>query len=72
MIGKWHLGHGGEPRPEGFDYWDVVIDQGDYYDPRFLTTDGVRIEEGYATDIITDLAARLARARGDGDDPCAC
>ena len=30
--------------PQGFDYWDVLIDQGEYCDPRFLSADGVRVE----------------------------
>ena len=56
MIGKWHMGHGEGHNPEGFDYWDVVIEQGEYWNPRFLSEDGVRNVQGYATDIITDLA----------------
>jgi arylsulfatase A-like enzyme len=56
MIGKWHLGHGPGHDPEGFDYWDVVPGQGDYWNPTFINPDGRRTVEGYATDIITDLA----------------
>lgn len=56
MIGKWHMGEGPGHDPENFDYWDVVIDQGEYWNPRFLSADGLRTVEGYATDIITDLA----------------
>ena len=56
MIGKWHMGHGGDHDPQGFDYWDVVPGQGDYWDPTFISADGRRVMEGYATDIITDLA----------------
>ena len=26
--------------PQGFDYWDVLIEQGEYLDPRFLSEDG--------------------------------
>jgi arylsulfatase A-like enzyme len=40
MIGKWHLGHGEGHDPQGFDYWDVVIDQGEYWNPRFISEDG--------------------------------
>lgn len=32
MIGKWHL-HG---YPEGFDYWNILNDQGNYYNPQFI------------------------------------
>src|SRR5699024_8321498 len=49
LIGKWHL-HG---YPQGFDYWNIVQDQGHYYNPDFIKMgDTIRIE-GYATDIIT-------------------
>lgn len=53
VTGKWHL-HG---YPEGFDYWKIIVDQGQYYNPDFIeqTGDTVRLE-GYATDIITDDA----------------
>jgi arylsulfatase A-like enzyme len=68
MIGKWHMGHGEGHNPEGFDYWDVVIEQGEYWNPRFLSEDGIRNVEGYATDIITDLATDWVESL-DGDDP---
>lgn len=53
VTGKWHL-HG---YPEGFDYWKIIVDQGQYYNPDFIGQGGdtVRIP-GYATDIITDDA----------------
>src|SRR5699024_6433180 len=28
IIGKWHLGHGGNNNPTGFDYWNILPDQG--------------------------------------------
>jgi arylsulfatase A-like enzyme len=68
MVGKWHMGHGGAADPQGFDYWDVLPGQGDYWDPTFITADGRRTVEGYATDIITDLAIDWVE-RLDGDDP---
>ncbi|WP_053989862.1 sulfatase [Mangrovimonas sp. TPBH4] len=56
VIGKWHL-HG---NPEGFDYWNILTDQGNYYNPDFISVnkntkrvDTTRIQ-GYATDIITE------------------
>ena len=52
MIGKWHL----VSEPTGFDYWDILIGQGDYYNPKFIKN-GERVQrEGYATNIVTDLA----------------
>ncbi len=52
MIGKWHL----SSDPQGFDYWDVLPGQGDYYNPRLKTEKGFRQVQGYCTDIVTDLA----------------
>lgn len=52
IVGKWHL----KSEPTGFDYWKVLPDQGHYYDPIFRTPDGIVQEEGYITDITTDLA----------------
>ncbi|MGB0111940.1 MAG: sulfatase-like hydrolase/transferase, partial [Ilumatobacteraceae bacterium] len=68
MIGKWHMGHGDGHDPEGFDYWDVVPGQGKYWDPTFISPEGRRTVEGYATDIITDLAIDWVESL-EGDDP---
>nr|WP_205856273.1 sulfatase [Phytoactinopolyspora endophytica] len=56
LFGKWHLGHGGVHDPRGFDEWEVLPDQGDYHDPEMISPAGRHVREGYATDIITDLA----------------
>jgi arylsulfatase A-like enzyme len=68
MVGKWHMGDGEGHDPEGFDYWDVLIEQGEYHDPQFLSADGLRQVEGYATDLITDLALDWLDSL-EGDDP---
>ncbi len=68
IVGKWHLGSGEGHDPEGFDYWDVLIEQGEYVDPQFLSADGLRVEKGYVTDVITDLALRWLDSL-DGDAP---
>jgi arylsulfatase A-like enzyme len=68
MIGKWHMGDGEGHNPEDFDYWDVVIEQGEYWNPQFLSKDGLRTVEGYATDIITDLALNWVESL-EGNDP---
>lgn len=68
IVGKWHMGDGEGHDPENFDYWDVLIDQGEYHNPRFLSKDGVRVVDGYATDIITDLATEWVEQL-DGDAP---
>ena len=52
VVGKWHLASD----PTGFNYWDILIGQGEYYDPYFIRN-GERIQrEGYATNITTDVA----------------
>lgn len=71
MIGKWHMGHGAGHDPVGFDYWDVLVGsggQGEYWNPLFLSAGGKRVVQGYATDIITDLALRWVESL-DGADP---
>ena len=64
MIGKWHL----SSDPQGFDYWDVLPGQGDYYNPRLKSATGVRQVQGYCTDIVTDLALDWLKNR-DRDRP---
>ena len=65
VLGKWHLKT--LPNADAFDHFEVVNDQGDYYNPLFMRPrDTVRVE-GYATEIITDRAlqwiARRDRSR---------
>ncbi|MCU0866966.1 MAG: sulfatase [Planctomycetes bacterium] len=52
IVGKWHL----DSAPTGFDYWEVLPDQGQYYNPDFLTAAGRVRREGHATDVTTALA----------------
>ncbi len=65
MIGKWHL----KSQPQGFDYWDVLPGQGDYYNPVLLNEQGKRTVEGYCTDIVTDLALDWLKQNGKNDRP---
>ena len=65
MIGKWHLG----TDPQGFDHWQVLPGQGDYYNPFFKTPKGrVRIN-GYCTDIVTDLSLKWLKQQRDKSKP---
>jgi len=68
IIGKWHL----VSLPTGFDYWNIVPEQGDYYNPDFITmqNDTVR-EEGYITNIITDKSINWLRNQRDKSKPFA-
>lgn len=68
IVGKWHMGDGEGHNPQGFDYWDVLIDQGEYYDPQLLSEDGLRTVDGYTTDILTDLALNWVEGL-DGENP---
>lgn len=55
IVGKWHL----QVEPKGFDYYKILRNQGDYYNPEFATkeTNGEYVrEEGYATTLTTDYA----------------
>ena len=53
LIGKWHL----VSTPTGFDHWEILPAQGDYYNPQFIHMDGTRaVDSGYVTRIITDKA----------------
>lgn len=63
MIGKWHLGHGGNADPTGFDYWNVLPEQGDYVDPVFIEMGERKKAAGYATDLITDYSIEWMNGR---------
>ncbi len=68
VIGKWHLGS----PPTGFDHWQVLIDQGPYYNPPMLVRgkgDEPVQHVGYTTEIITDLALEWLRQGRHPDKP---
>lgn len=52
LVGKWHL----ISEPTGFDYWNILIGQGEYYNPFFIDNGEKKQIEGYATTITTDIA----------------
>src|SRR6187455_899652 len=52
VVGKWHL----ISNPQGFDYWNILPGQGEYYNPDFVEN-GVRKKvQGYVTNLTTDFA----------------
>lgn len=59
VVGKWHL----VTKPTGFDYWNILIDQGTYYNPDLVQMGDTIRKEGYTTDIVTDLALQTLDAR---------
>ena len=73
IIGKWHLGT--HMAPQGYNYSEVLIGQGPYYNPPMLRDadgDGQRERVkyiGYTTDIITDLALDWLQKKRDPNKP---
>jgi len=65
MLGKWHL----RTDPQGFDYWEILLGQGTYYNPRMKTVNGIKKHSGYTTDIVTDLALKWLKEGRDKDKP---
>ena len=59
MIGKWHL----HSTPQGFDYWNILIGQGQYYKPIMIEMGDTSEIEGYVTDIVTDIALDKLKKR---------
>lgn len=66
IVGKWHL----HTLPTGFDYWEVLPGQGEYYNPTFINmqNDTVRFE-GYCTDIITEKGLNWLENECDSEKP---
>jgi arylsulfatase A-like enzyme len=59
IVGKWHL----VSTPTGFDHWEILPGQGNYYNPNFITPAGNARRPGYVTDLIGDAAIGFLRAR---------
>jgi arylsulfatase A-like enzyme len=67
VIGKWHL----KTEPTGFDYYNVLPGQGDYFDPVLKEKgkawqegeEGGQIHKGYVTDVITDISLDFLKNR---------
>lgn len=65
IVGKWHL----ESDPTGFDFWEILYGQGQYYNPP-MKKDGKRVvHQGYVTDIITDEALDWLKNKRDASKP---
>jgi arylsulfatase A-like enzyme len=65
LIGKWHL----KTPPSGFDFYQVFPGQGQYYNPDMIVNGDTFRMEGYATDLVTDLAIEQISKRDDRDSP---
>ncbi len=52
-IGKWHL----ESEPQGFNFWQILPNQGQYYNPDFNMMDGSKKRfDGYVSNVIEDVS----------------
>ena len=66
IVGKWHL----ETLPTGFDFWEILPGQGDYYNPNFITQNNDTVHKrGYVTRIITDTSLDWLQNRRDREKP---
>ncbi len=66
IFGKWHL----ESTPQGFDKWEIVPGQGDYYNPRFINMQNdTVVEHGYLTNVITDKSINWMENERDKSKP---
>lgn len=65
LIGKWHL----KSDPTGFDYWNILIGQGPYYNPPMIENGKRKQHTGYTTDIITDITLDWLKNKRDQDKP---
>lgn len=69
VVGKWHM----SCTPKGFDYYHVLNNQGQYYNPTFASTGNYgdyKQEMGYATDLITDHAIEYLDQRDQNKPFC--
>jgi len=66
LIGKWHL----QSTPVGFDHWEILPGQGNYYNPVYKQMDGSRKQfPGFVTDITTDKAIAWLEEQRQKDKP---
>ncbi len=65
IVGKWHLA----TTPTGFDYSEVLIGQGPYYNPPMLKNGQRTKHTGYTTNILTDLALDWLKNQRDQSKP---
>ncbi len=65
VVGKWHLASA----PTGYDYSDVLIGQGPYYNPPMIRNGTTIKHTGYTTDLITDFALDWLKTKRDPNKP---
>jgi arylsulfatase A-like enzyme len=70
IVGKWHLGHGWRYNPRGFDYWCILPNLGEYFNPKMYDNGKSKVFQGYVTDIITDLSLDWLKKRNKSQPFC--
>lgn len=65
IVGKTHLAGS----IQGFDYWETLPGQGNYYQPDFDSKDGRKTYEGYVTDITTEKSLNWLKNERKKDKP---
>ena len=59
-VGKWHL----QTLPNGFQFWRILPDQGNYFQPHFIhMNNDTVLHQGYVTDLISDFALQWIEER---------
>lgn len=59
IIGRWDLG----TKPEYFDFWNILVDKSEKFNPEFISMNEQKRIEGHSTDIITDIAIQWLNKR---------
>lgn len=65
LIGKIHL----DGSPQGFDYWNVLPGQGQYYNPDFIEMGEKKRFAGYCTELTTQFAMNWLENKRDKSKP---
>jgi arylsulfatase A-like enzyme len=65
IVGKWHLLN----RPKGFNYSSILIGQGNYYNPDFITNGDTARAHGYVTNVTMDKAINWLSNERDKNSP---
>ncbi len=69
ISGKWHMGDSHHSQ-KGFTFWEVhAKGGGPYYNAPMVQGAGIRKEEKYVTDAITDTALRFLENQEDAESP---
>lgn len=59
LVGKWHL----KSLPTGFDYYNILVGQGAYFNPPMIENGKRGPHKGYVTDLITSYSIGFMEQR---------